>query len=92
MVPALQDYRRKWVMMEGERWKLTLLQNSGPAFTLEMVALVLLPYCWSNLVPCGGKSALVGRAGIHRWDLISTWYLKNMFKLSDPNVCVGIGV
>lgn len=35
MVPALQDFRRKWVMMEGERWKLTLLQNLGSAFTLD---------------------------------------------------------
>lgn len=48
--------------MESERWKLTLLQNPGSAFTLEMVALVLLSQCWSNFVPCGEKRAAVGRA------------------------------
>lgn len=63
MVPALQDYRRKWVMMEGERWKLTLLQNPGSAFTLEMVALVLLPRCWSSFVTCGGKVLLWAELG-----------------------------
>lgn len=62
MVPAQQNYRRKWVIMESERWKLTLLQNPGSAFTLEMVALVLLSQCWSNFVPCGEKRAAVGRA------------------------------
>lgn len=31
-------------MMEGERLK----QNPGSAFTLEMVALVLLSQCWSS--------------------------------------------
>lgn len=45
MVPAQQNYRRKWVIMESERWQLTLLQNLGSAFTLEMVALVLLSQC-----------------------------------------------
>lgn len=61
--------------------------------TLEMVALVLLSQCWSNLVLSGGKKCCCGQTGIHRWDLISTWCLKNMFKISgDPYVYVGICV
>lgn len=51
-------------MMEGERWKLTILQNPGSAFTLEMVALVLLSQYWSNLVPSGGKRCCCGQS----WD------------------------
>lgn len=42
-------------------------------------------------MPCEGRSVAVGRAGIHRQGLISTWYLKNMFKTSD-DPCVYVGI
>lgn len=64
MVPAQQECRRKWVKMEEERWKLTLVQNAGSAFTLEMVALDLLSQCWSNLVPWAGGKCCCGQS----WD------------------------